>query len=49
MPYKTKKEDPQAIEERSYTSTTYPTTGAVFTEVQKLDKVITEFIKELKE
>jgi len=46
---KQKKEDPQAIEERSYTSTTYPTTGAVFTEVQKLDKVITEFIKELKE
>ena len=30
---KQKKEDPQAIEERSYTSTTYPTTGAVFTEV----------------
>ena len=46
---KQKKEDPQAVEERSYTSTTYPTTGAVFTEVQKLDKVITEFIKELKE
>jgi hypothetical protein len=46
---KQKKEDPQAVEERSYTSTTYPTTGAVCTEVQKLDKVITEFIKELKE
>jgi hypothetical protein len=46
---KQKREDPKALEERSYTSTTYPTTGAVFTEVQKLDKVITEFIKELKE
>ena len=33
---KQKKEDPQALEERSYTSTTYPTTGAVFTEVEKL-------------
>jgi hypothetical protein len=37
---KQKKEDPQAVEERSYTSTTYPTTGAVFTEVQKLEKVM---------
>jgi hypothetical protein len=26
----------KALEERSYTSTTYPTTGAVFTEVEKL-------------
>ena len=33
---KQKKEDPQVLEERSYTSTTYPTTGAVFTEVEKL-------------
>jgi hypothetical protein len=37
---KQKKEDPQALEERSYTSTTYPTTGAVFTEVQKLEKLM---------
>ena len=41
---KQKKEDPQALEERSYTSTTYPTTGAVFTEVQKLEKLINTFI-----
>ena len=46
---KQKKEDPEALEERSYTSSTYPTTAAVFTEVQKLDKLITEFIKDLKE
>ena len=41
---KQKKEDPQALEERSYTSTTYPTTGAVFTEVQKLEKLMNTFI-----
>lgn len=46
---KQKQQDPEALEARSYTTTTYPTTGAVFTEVQKIDKVITEFIKELKE
>ena len=46
---KQKKEDPEALEERSYTSSTYPTTGAVLTEVQKLDKLITEFINDLKE
>ena len=34
---KQKKEDPEALEERSYTSSTYPTTGAVFTEVQKYE------------
>jgi hypothetical protein len=37
---KQKKEDPQAVEERSYTSTTYPTTGAVFTSVEKLQKQV---------
>jgi hypothetical protein len=37
---KQKKEDPQAVEERSYTSTTYPTTGAVFTKVQKLEELM---------
>jgi hypothetical protein len=42
---KQKKEDPQALEERSYTSTTYPTTGAVFTEVQKLEKLMNTFIE----
>jgi hypothetical protein len=41
---KQKKEDPEALEERSYTSTTYPTTGAVFTEVQKLEKLMNTFI-----
>ena len=46
---KQKKEDPEALEERSHTSSTYPTTGAVFTEVQKLNKLITEFIENLKE
>ena len=46
---KQKKEDPEALEERSHTSSTYPTTGAVFTEVQKLNKSITEFIENLKE
>ena len=46
---KQKQEDPEALEARSYTSSTYPTTGAVFTEVQKLNKLITEFIENLKE
>jgi hypothetical protein len=46
---KQKTQDPEALEARSHSSTTYPTTSAVFTEVQKLDKIITEFIKELKE
>jgi hypothetical protein len=41
---KQKKEDPEALEERSYTSTTYPTTSAVFTEVQKLEKLMNTFI-----
>lgn len=46
---KQKKENPEVLEERNYISTTYPTTDAVCTAVQNLDKVITEFIKELKE
>jgi hypothetical protein len=46
---KQKKEDPEALEERSYTSTTYPTTGAVFTEVQKLEKLMNTFIEQNKE
>ena len=46
---KQKKEDPEALEERSHTSSTYPTTATVLTEVQKLDKLITEFINDLKE
>jgi hypothetical protein len=46
---KQKKEDPQAIEERSYTSTTYPTTSAVFAEVQKLEKLMNTFIEQNKD
>ena len=46
---KQKQEDPEALEARSHTSSTYLTTGAVFTEVQKLNKLITEFIENLKE
>ena len=46
---KQKQEDPEALEARSYSSSTYPTTAAVLTEVQKLDKLITEFINDLKE
>ena len=46
---KQKKEDPQALEERSYTSTIYPTTSAVFTEVQKLEKLMNTFIEQNKE
>ena len=46
---KQKKEDPEALEARSNTSSSYPTTAAVFTGVQKLDKLITEYINDLKE
>lgn len=46
---KQKKEDPEALEERNYTSTTYPTTGAVFTEVQKLEKLMNTLIEQNKE
>ena len=42
---KQKKEDPEALEERSYTSTTYPTTGAVFTEVEKLKIQVDNILK----
>lgn len=42
---KQKKEDPQAIEERSHMSTTYPTTGAVFTEVEKLKLQVDNVLK----
>ena len=46
---KQKKEDPEALEELSYTSTTYPTTGAVFTEVQKLENLMNTLIEQNKE
>ena len=45
---KQKKEDPEALEARSYTSSTYPTAAAVFTEVQKLKELIQSVIKEKK-
>jgi len=41
---KQKKEDPEALEARSHSSSTYPTTAAVFAEVQKLEKLINTFI-----
>jgi hypothetical protein len=46
---KQKREDPQALEARSYTTSTYPTTGAVFTEVQKLEELINTFIEQNKD
>ena len=42
---KQKKEDPEALEARSHTSSTYPTTAAVFTEVQKLKQLIQSVIE----
>jgi hypothetical protein len=46
---KQKKEDPKALEERNYSSSNYPTTGAVFTEVQKLEQLINTFVQQNKE
>jgi hypothetical protein len=46
---KQKQKNPQELEARSYTSTTYPTTGAVFTEVQNLEQLIKEFIEQNKD
>ena len=45
---KQKKEDPEELEARSYTTSTYPTTNAVFTEVQKLEKLMNTFIEQNK-
>ena len=42
---KQKKDDPEALEARSHTSSTYPTTAAVFTEVQKLKQLIQSVIE----
>ena len=42
---KQKQEDPEALEARSYSSSTYPTTAAVFAEVQKLEQLIQSVIK----
>ena len=46
---KQKQENPEALEARSHTSISQPTTGAIYTEVQKLDDLIRTFIEELKE
>ena len=42
---KQKQKDPEALEARSYSSSTYPTTAAVFAEVQKLEKLIQSVIE----
>ena len=42
---KQKQEDPEALEARSYSSSTYSTTAAVFAEVQKLEKLIQSVIE----
>jgi hypothetical protein len=46
---KQKQEDPEALEARSHTSSSYPTTGAVFTEVQKLKQLINTFVQQNKD
>ena len=46
---KQKQQDPKALEARSYSSSTYPTTGAVLTEVQKLEKLMNTFIEQNKD
>jgi hypothetical protein len=45
---KQKRENPEALEERSHLSSTYPTTAAVFAEVQKLEKLMNTFIEQNK-
>ena len=42
---KQKQEDPEALEARSHSSNIYPTTAAVFTEVQKLEQLIQSVIE----
>ena len=42
---KQKQEDPEALEARSYSSNTYPTTAAVFTNVEKLQKQVDGMLK----
>ena len=42
---KQKQQDPEALEARSYSSSTYPTTGAVFTNVEKLQKQVDGMLK----
>jgi hypothetical protein len=46
---KQKQQDPEALEARSHSSSTYPTTAAVFTEVQKLEKLMNTFIEQNKD
>jgi hypothetical protein len=42
---KQKQQDPEALEARSYSSSTYPTTAAVFTNVEKLQKQVDGMLK----
>ena len=42
---KQKTQDPEALEARSHSSNIYPTTAAVFTEVQKLEQLIQSVIE----
>ena len=46
---KQKQENPEALEARSHSSSTYPTTAAVSTEVQKLEKLMNTFIEQNKD
>jgi hypothetical protein len=46
---KQKKQDSEALEARSYTTSTYPTTGSVFTEIQKLEQLMNTFIEQNKD
>lgn len=46
---KQKQENPEALEARSHSSSTYPTTAVVFTEVQKLEKLMNTFIEQNKD
>ena len=42
---KQKQDDPEALEARNYSSSTYPTTAAVFTNVEKLQKQVDGMLK----
>ena len=46
---KQKQENPEALEARSHTLISQPTTGAIYTEMQKLDDLIRTFTEELKQ
>jgi len=42
---KQKRDDPETLEARSYSSSTYPTTAEVFTNVEKLQKQVNGMLK----